>query len=253
MDLKSQISNLKFLIRDPGHCAGGCPETGSEPPPLHLAAHQVVGGIRAPGPGGVGRGGGGPRAVPGVEDRGDEPPGALDLVGPGEEGRVAEHDVEQEPLVGLGRRDGERGAVAEVHPDLLQPPPRAGDLRLEREARPLVGLDAQDQQVGAAGPSVLGLEERPSAACGTGSAISRGPLRQPLAGPEVERHARPPPGVQREPHRDERGRLRVGLDPLFLEVAGDFRPLDRPGGVLGPDDVPVHVLGRPDRAAPGAP
>ena len=45
---------------------------------------------------------------PGVEDLGDEPPGAIDLVGACEQCRVAEHDVEQQPFVCLGGRHGDK-------------------------------------------------------------------------------------------------------------------------------------------------
>ena len=75
-----------------------------------------------------------------------------------------------------------------------------------------------------------------------------GALGQPLAGPQEERHAGPPPGVQLQPHGDVGLGRRVGRDALLLKVAGDLLALDRAGRVLGPHDVAIDVLGLPVRA-----
>ena len=79
-----------------------------------------------------------PELLDGVEDL----PGQLDLLVPGEERRLTEEDVEDEALVGLGRRLGERAAVAEVHRDVADlhlgaraPWRRSGASRPRRAAR----------------------------------------------------------------------------------------------------------------------
>src|SRR5205823_3631459 len=58
-----------------------------------------------------------PVALPGGDDRVDEQPLLLDLVLAREQGRVAEHGVENEALVRLGHPGAERAAVEEVHVD----------------------------------------------------------------------------------------------------------------------------------------
>src|SRR3990172_4208861 len=55
--------------------------------------------------------------VPGVVQRRDDAPRCLDLVGAGEQRRVAQHRVQQQRLVRLWRVVPERQAVGEVHVD----------------------------------------------------------------------------------------------------------------------------------------
>ena len=84
---------------------------------------------------------------PGVENRVEDLPCPLDLVVASEERGVADHAVEQERLVGVGRVDGERRPVAEVHVDAPDLEPRPRDLRTEAQQDPLVGLDADGEDV----------------------------------------------------------------------------------------------------------
>ncbi len=64
-----------------------------------------------------------------------------------------------------------------------------------------------------------------------------GALRQPLAGPDVEGHPRPAPVVDRQPGRNERLGLRLGVDVGLLAVTRDARRGHPPGSVLAPHDV----------------
>ena len=64
-----------------------------------------------------------------------------------EQRRVAQEHVEDEALVGLGARLGERVAVAEVHRHVAHLRAGAGDLRAEADRDALVGLHADDERV----------------------------------------------------------------------------------------------------------
>ena len=74
-------------------------------------------------------------------------PGRLDLVGAGEQRLVAQHRVEDQRLVGIGRVRRERRAVGEVHRDRPDLQPEARHLRAEAQQDALVGLDADRQEV----------------------------------------------------------------------------------------------------------
>src|SRR5215467_8004823 len=112
----------------------------SQPPPCPaVPGHQRVRAGRAGGPGRV--------LVwlavlgPILLDRVEHLPGQLDLLVPGEQRRVADEHVQQQPLVRLGAVLSERLAVGEVHvhvPDLHR---GAGDLGAEPDRDPLVRLD----------------------------------------------------------------------------------------------------------------
>ena len=84
---------------------------------------------------------------PGVEDRVHDRPRLLDLVGAGEQRRVAEQRVEDQRLVRVGRVDRERRAVREVHGHVADVDAQARDLGAEPQQDPLVGLDAHREQV----------------------------------------------------------------------------------------------------------
>ena len=73
---------------------------------------------------------------------------AFDLVGAREERRVAEHGVEDEPLVGLGAAAAEGRPVAEVHRHRAERHRRPRHLGHEAQADALVGLDADGEHVG---------------------------------------------------------------------------------------------------------
>src|SRR5581483_7268631 len=93
--------------------------------------------------------------APAVEDGRAEAPGLVDLVDAGEEGGVAEHAVEQQPLVRLRRLGEEGAAVEEVHADAADAQRLARHLGAEAQGDALVGLDAQHQEVGVDAPVAL--------------------------------------------------------------------------------------------------
>src|SRR3954447_25109152 len=84
------------------------------PPDATVTAHHLVRAGRSPAARDVGLQLGA-RLGPVLLDRVEDLPGELDLLVPREQWWVTEQDVEDEPLVGLGARLGERPAVAEVH------------------------------------------------------------------------------------------------------------------------------------------
>ena len=67
-------------------------------------------------------------------------------------------------------------------------------------------------------------------------------LGQPLAGAQVEGHARPAPAVELQPQRDVGLGDRARIDPFFLPVARHLAAVDPPGGVLRADDGAVLAL-----------
>ena len=103
--------------------------------------------------------------------------------------------------------------------------PWPGHLRADRERDALVGLDAHDEHVRAAGRSRAVSSKSGCGARLNWIAISVARLRQPLARAEVERRVGPAPVVDVELRGDERLGHRVGRDALLLAVA---RHLARP-------------------------
>src|SRR6476469_10154397 len=86
------------------------------PPVTAGAGEHLLGGGRPPRAGRVRVGP--PVRRPVLQDRVEDLPGQLDLVVLREQRRLAEQHVQDQPLVGLRRRLGERVAVAEVHADV---------------------------------------------------------------------------------------------------------------------------------------
>src|SRR5215471_4672492 len=84
---------------------------------------------------------------PELLDRVQYLPGQLDLLMPGEQRRVADEHVEQQPLVGFRARLGERLAVGEVHVDVPDLHRRTRHLRPEPQRNALVRLDPDHQRV----------------------------------------------------------------------------------------------------------
>src|SRR5437762_4854080 len=132
--------------------AGRRPVPGSWPPPGPAVAGQhLVGLLRAPlaGPVRVRRGG-----RPVLLQRVDHLPGRLHLVVAGEQRRVAEQHVQDQPLVRLRAGLGELLAVQEVHRHVadLHAGPRHLGTELQRDA--LVRLHPDDELVV---PQLLGV------------------------------------------------------------------------------------------------
>src|SRR5271156_796038 len=84
---------------------------------------------------------------PEILHRVQDPPAQLDFLLPGEQRRVADQDVEQQPLVGLGTGLGERLAVGEVHVHVPYFHRRARHLGAEPDGDALIRLDPDDQRV----------------------------------------------------------------------------------------------------------
>ena len=154
---------------------------------------------------------------------------------PREQRRIAEHRIEQQRLVGLGHLALEAGAVPEVHHHRRDLHARAGDLRVEPQRDAFVRLHVDHQQVRGQRRRAHPLEDlqrRPVKLNGD----LRGPLRQPLAGPQVERHTRPSPAVQLQPQRHERFRPRLRRHARLRAIGGHLRAGHPALAVLRADD-----------------
>ena len=125
--------------------------------------------LRAPGAGGVV--GERPRRqrLPDVEDGVHHVPPVLHAVRPLEERRVAAHAVVEERLVAGAGRGPEVVRVVEVHLDLARPDHGPGDLGLEAEGDPLVGLHVEDEDVRGEVRDLRALRRAGAAAGGTRS------------------------------------------------------------------------------------
>src|SRR5690349_14614207 len=217
----------------------------SQPPPCPaVPGHQRVRTSRAGGPGRVLV----RLAVLGPEllDRVEHLPGQLDLLVPGEQRRVADEHVQQQPLVRLGAVFGEGLAVGEVHvhvPDLHR---GAGDLGAEPDRDALVRLHPDHQCVLAELGGVGGAERQVRGALEQQRYLGH-PLRQPLAGAQVERDASPPPGDHAQLQRGVGLGVRVGGDPVFLQVAGNLDAALPAGRVLAAGGTGSQILRQPDR------
>src|SRR5262249_28695031 len=91
-----------------------------------------------------------PRRIvgPGVEDGLYRAPSRLDVVGPLEQRRVADHAVVEQSFVSGIARDPEIRLVGEVHANVAEPHCRPGTLGCENEGDAFVRLDAEDHPVG---------------------------------------------------------------------------------------------------------
>src|SRR5690625_906075 len=213
------------------------------PPATTVAGQHLVGTGRAPGPGPVGLG----RALglPEGGHRVEDPPGQLHLPLVGEEGRVAEQDVEDEPLVGLGGVLGEGVAVAEVHGHVPYLHRGARDLGAEADRHPLVGLDAEDKRVLAEQAGVAEVEGQVG-----GTLEHDGDLGDPapeaLAGAQVEGHPGPAAGLHLQPERGVGLGGGVRRDAVLLVVAAHVLPALPAGAVLAPGRARGEVVPEPD-------
>jgi hypothetical protein len=90
---------------------------------------------------------GGALPFPLRDDRVDHPPRRLRRVIAQKQHRVARHAVEQQRLVGVVLRRAERFVVGKVHPSRADPDSRPGELDLEAQGQPFIGLHPEDQHV----------------------------------------------------------------------------------------------------------
>src|SRR5215471_7855253 len=183
----------------------------------------------------------GPELLDGVEHL----PRQLDLPVPWKQWRVADEHVEQQPLIRFGAVLGERLAVGEVHvhvPDLHR---GAGDLGTEPDRHALVRLHPDHHGVL---PELLGIggAERQVRRPLEQQRYLGHPARQPFAGAQVERDARPPPGVHGQPDRGVVLGMGVRRDPVLLEEPGHLHAALPARRVLAAGGSRGQVLGQPD-------
>src|SRR5258708_4022855 len=140
-----------------------------------------------------------------VEHRLHDAPSVLHDVGAHEQRLIADHDIVEQGLESDIRLLGEPVLVAEVHLDGGEINNRSRALDFELQGNAGIGRDAQHQPVGPQGVDRRVLECRIGRLLETDRYL-RIPLRQVLAGSDVEGHAGPAPIVDLELHGD------IGLD-----------------------------------------
>jgi len=163
-------------------------------------------------------------------------PGGLDLVPPGEQGRVTAHDVVNQAFISL------RGIAlvgAEVaglnfdrHDVLLGRKVLGIDLEIDAD----IGLDADHQEVGLLVVLVVGkiedIRQRLELDDDFGTAAG-----EALTGADIERGAGPAEIVDTELHRHEGLRRRIFRHIWLFAVGGDFFAIDGAAAVLAKDDI----------------
>src|SRR5438477_668426 len=208
-------------------------------PRAAVAVEELLGARRSPRAGGVVRERR-PVALPRGHDRVHEEPLLLHLVRAREQRPVAQHRVEDEPLIRLRHPGSERAAVEEVHVHGADRHALPGNLGPDRERDALVRLHVHEEHVRAQ-PFCRRLLERRMRRALELDRDRRLAACEPLPHAHVERRVRPAPVVDVELRRDERLRHRIGSDALLLAVARDAFALDVAAPVL-----PAH-----DRLGPG--
>ncbi len=149
----------------------------------------------------------------------------------GEERRVAEQHIEDEPLVRLRARLGEGVAVAEVHGDVAHLHPRARHLGAEADGDALVGLHPDDERVLPEGRRLV-LREQVLRRALEHDRDLRHATTEALARTQVERHARPAARVDVEPHGRVRLGQGLGVHAVLVEEAHDLLAALPAAGVL---------------------
>ena len=158
----------------------------------------------------------------------------VDLVLPREQRRVAEHRVENQPLVRLRQAGAERAAVEKVHVHRADRHALARHLRADCQRDSLVRLYVDEQDIRP--QSISGdLGERRVRRALELDRDRRLAPREPLAHAHVERRVGPAPVVDEELGGDVRLGHRVVLDTVLLTVGRHLLALDEPGAILTAD------------------
>src|SRR5665213_776150 len=180
--------------------------------------------------------------LPEILDRIENLPRQLDFFVPREERGIAEQDVENQPLVGLGAGFGERLAVREVHVDVAYFHRGARHLRAESHGDAFVGLDTDDECVL---PELFGCGRRERQVWGALKLQRdlRHAASEPLAGAQVERDTRPPASVDLELDGGERLGLRRLGDAVLVEIAEHLLAALPAAGVLTACGVCGEIVG----------
>ena len=197
-----------------------------------------------------------PVALPRGDDRVDERPLLVDLVRAREERRVAEHAVEDQPLVRLGQaRRGTRRRRGSPCARCGSASPGPAPWRRSPARRPRPAGRGSGARSGAA-PRRRSPRTAGAARAGTGSRSSSRAARAACPMPDVEGRVGPAPVVDVELRGDERLRHRVRRDALLLAVAGNLDALDVAAAVLAANDrlraraCAASAAPSPSRSAP---
>src|SRR5919201_3200012 len=206
----------------------------SEPaPPPPIALHEVIGRGRTPRAGLVVGEGRTWSVLPTLQRACNKGPFCLHLVAPREQRGVAQHAVEQQPLIGVGRCGAKRGAVQEIHVHRADLHAGAGHLGAEAQRDALVGLDVHGQHVWLQGLSRSRAEEQVRRAPELHRDLG-GPLGQPLARTQVEWHTLPPPAIDEQLQRHEGLAHGVRRNTRLLPVPGDLGTANPAAAILAP-------------------
>ena len=185
--------------------------------------------------------------LPGVRDRIDPPPGRLLLVALDEQGRVVVQRVEDQLLVGDAPPRLAVLGQAEVQRQLLQRHPllgQAGALVHDLERDALLRLEHDHQLVGIGVPREDGVRHLAEA-----DDDLRLALGQPLAGLQVEGHARPAPVLDLGADGDVALGRALGVADVLGVGRGLLAVRAVAFGVLAPDRARLDVLRRDARQA----
>lgn len=220
-------------------------------PLVAVLGEELVGFFGSPGAGGVfAHRGWGIGFVPGGLDFVNELPGVFDFVATGEEGGVTGHGVEEEALVGFRAGFAEAGRVAEIHLHGLHGEGLAWLFAEDAEGHAFVRLDADDEGVFAVVDEFGGGEGNLGGALEVDGDFS-GLFGELFADSNVKGDSLPAPSVYEETEGDIGFGLGIGIDAVFLTVAGACDAIDGAGGVLGADDILADGIGA-DEGAKGA-
>ena len=184
-----------------------------------------------------------PRFVHGRDQR----PRRFDEIVAREQRRIAEHRVEQQRLVGLRHRP----CRTRCRSGSSSSPARAacgvpGSFASKRTEIPSSGCTFTMSRFDAIGVGLDALEDVQRRFAELDRDLGR-PLRQPLAGAEVERHARPSPAVEMQPQRDVGlGRRLRDRRPLPRDSRALRRRSTQPAAYCARTTFVVAALGRVD-------
>ena len=211
-------------------------------PDMAGLGQQIICGHGAPGAGGVEFAVGEGLVRPTRPNRIHKSPGRFNLVAPNEQGRIAGHGLEQEPLIGLRGISAKLGVVTELHAHGPDGDADAWNLAVEPEGDAFIGLKTKGQGVGVQPLAALRGEEdvRGGAELDAHFADAGG---QAFAGPQEEGDARPAPGVNKQLERNVGLRVGIRFDIGLLAVARVQPAIGNAGEILPPHDLFGDVLG----------
>src|SRR6185437_6942061 len=191
-------------------------------PAPSIARHQFIGLFRPPGAAVIiwkilrlRRG-------PGFQHRSVERPCSLHAVAVRKQRGVAQHRVQQQPLITIGRGGPKCSSVIKVHIHRANSHVRTWDLRTKTQGNSFIRLNAHGDEVRLnlrTGAAVAAISKKQHGRLLELNGDLRRPLLQPLARAQVKRHARPPPVLDFELDGREGFGVRTRIDAILLAIS----------------------------------